>query len=73
MEVHVKDNLESVSLTTKLLIIDPSSTSPPLLLIITGPKHKIFLHMYARMQIFRTYVCMYIHTCTILKLVNQLE
>ena len=46
MEVHVKDNLESVSLTTKLLIIDPFSTSPSLLLIITGPKHKILLHMY---------------------------
>ena len=38
IEVHVRDNLESVSLTTKSLIIDPLSTSPPLLLIITGPK-----------------------------------
>ena len=55
MEVHVKDNLESVSLTTKLLIIDPFSTSPPLLLIITGPKHAniycylsshVYTHMY---------------------------
>ena len=62
MEVHVKDNLESVSLTTKLLIIDPFSTSPPLLLIITGPKHKILLHIQT-----------YVHTCIILKLVNQLE
>ena len=37
-EVHVKNNSMSVPLTTKSLIIDPFSISPPLLLIITGPE-----------------------------------
>ena len=37
IEVHVKDNLDCVPLTTKSLIIDPFSTSLPLLLIMGGP------------------------------------
>ena len=36
--VHVKNNLLSIPLTTKSLIIDLFSISPPLLLIITGPE-----------------------------------
>ena len=39
MDVHIKDKTESVPLFTKLLIIDPFSTFPPLLRI-TGPKYK---------------------------------
>ena len=38
-EVHVKNNSLSVPLTTKSLIMDLFSISPPLLLIITGPEH----------------------------------
>ena len=37
-EVHVKNNSISVPLTTKSLMIDLFSISPPLLLIITGPE-----------------------------------
>ena len=52
-DVHVNDNSVTVPLTTKLLIIDLFSISPPLLLIITGP-------MCTKM-----YVCMYSYSISI--------